>query len=98
MNKFQAIIVGAFVLEQITEVVKPALPEKVKGIHIAILGAVGFSVAYGLDIMSMVGLQTTVPFLNQVLTGVLISTGSSIINTIVEFAQSFTSRNIEGVI
>ncbi len=55
---------------------------------ISILIGVFVAVAYGVDIFALVGLETFIPYLGSVLTGVLISRGS---NYVCDLVKSITA-------
>lgn len=93
------IITGAIILERATELIKVKLPEKYKkyldGLTISLILGIAFSLAYNLDFISQVGLSTDIPFLNEVLTGIFLTGGAGIFNSVIEAIESITSINKE---
>lgn len=88
------VIIGAIILERITELVKSKLPDKYKkyldGLTISLILGIGFALAYGLDAIGHFGLVTTVPLLNEVLTGVLLTGGAGVFNALVESIEAIS--------
>lgn len=91
MEKFYTVIAGSFVVERLTELIKPLMP-KANGLIISMGVAIPFSVLYNLDVLGAIGLTTSIPFISEVLTGVLISGGAGVINAIIEFAQNLGGK------
>lgn len=95
MDFFQGIsliIVGAITLEGIIETIKNIFVEKEIKIWkiISMVLGIGISLAFGLNIMSVLGFSTQTKFLGEVITGILISRGSNFIN---DFLQKIEKVN-----
>lgn len=59
----------------------------------SILLGVFVAVAYGVDMLALVGLKTPVPFIGSILTGILISRGS---NYVFDLVKTLTSARANG--
>ena len=58
--------------------------------YVSLVGGIALSIAYRVDIPSMVGLSTAVPLVNFIVSGIVIGRGSNYVNDII---TSFTKKN-----
>jgi len=93
MDMIAKIIIGAIVIEAIIEYLNAVLFKKFNPQYILsiVVGSL-FSVLYGLDLLAILGLETSVPYVGMVLTGVLLSRGSNYITHLVKKTSSATTR------
>ena len=80
--KISAVLVMAVIIEAIIDYVKTwAVEKKIQWQQIiAVLFGVVISFAYCLDIPALVGIESYIPYVGNVLTGILISRGSNYIH------------------
>lgn len=51
--------------------------------YFALLGGIALAIGYQLDIPSQIGLVTNVPFINYIVSGIIIGRGSNYVNDII---------------
>lgn len=59
---------------------------------IAIILGMGVAVAYGVDLFALAGLQSRVPYIGSLLTGILLSRGSNYIFDLMKLVSQTISR------
>lgn len=77
-----AIIFIAIIVEGVVEYIKLASPKFAASrwiVPVTVLIGVGVAIAYNADLLAVAGLTTPVPYIGNVLTGILISRGSNYI-------------------
>jgi len=78
MEMIAKIIIGAIVIEAIIEYFNAAFLKKLNPHYImSILFGSVFAIVYELDILYILGLETAIPYIGMVLTGILLSRGSN---------------------
>lgn len=82
MNIFTSVILGALIIESTCETLKLLFIEKQFNLiqFGSLVFGVVFSIAYNLDLVSLVGLSSTIPYVGCVITGILLSRGSGFIH------------------
>ena len=55
--------------------------------YIALLLGVGAAIAYQVDLLASVGLHSVFPFVDYVISGIIISRGSNFLNDLVKFVR-----------
>jgi len=93
MDMIAKIIIGAIVIEAIIEYLNAIIFKKISPQYIlsVVFGAV-FSVLYGLDLLAILGLETHVPYVGMILTGIMLSRGSNYITHLVKKTSSGATR------
>ena len=91
--EFSAVVIMAIVTEAVVTYVKTwVVDKKIKWqMILAVALGVVVSLAYGLDFIALVGLKSSVPFVGNALTGILISRGS---NYIYDFFKAVGFNNV----
>jgi len=79
---FALIIVLVIIVEALVEYFGTPIPSAYKPYVAAALGA-ALCLAYGADLLALLGYPASVPFVGSVLTGLLISRGSNVFNDLV---------------
>ena len=93
MDMIAKIIIGAIVIEAIIEYLNAIIFKKFSPQYIlSVVFGAAFSVLYGLDLLAILGLETSVPYVGMVLTGIMLSRGSNYITHFVKKATSGASR------
>lgn len=95
MEKFFNLILIAFVIEGIVTYVKTWFVDgNFKWQQLATV-AIGIllTVAYNIDLIAVFGVESSVPFLGNVLTGILASRGSNFLFDFIESIMSYTEEN-----
>lgn len=95
MEKFFNLILIAFVIEGIVTYVKTWFVDgNFKWQQLATV-AIGIllTVAYNIDLIAVFGVESSIPFLGNVLTGVLASRGSNFLFDFIESIMSYTEEN-----
>ena len=93
MDMIAKIIIGAIVIEAIIEYLNAVLFKKFSPQYIlSIVFGAAFSVLYGLDLLAILGLETSVPYVGMILTGILLSRGSNYITHLVKKASTGNTR------
>ena len=80
--KWFAIIFISIIVEGIVEYIKLAFPKFAASawiVPVSVLISVGVAIAYNADLLAVAGLVTPVPYVGNVLTGILTSRGSNYI-------------------
>ena len=57
-----------------------------------VLFGVAIALAYGVDLVAMLGLESTVPFVGSVLSGILLSRGSNYLNDLLQSLQALGTK------
>lgn len=87
------ILTLATVNEALTEYLFSDIPAFEKHIKkLSMLVGIGIAVLFGIDLFPLLGLTPVYPIASTVLTGVLISRGSNIINTLIELVKKVKDR------
>lgn len=86
MQTLGLILALVVVVEGLIEYFATPIPSNYKPYVAAILG-IGLCLGYGADLLSLLGYQASIPFVGQVLTGLLISRGSNYTNDLVSRLQ-----------
>jgi len=93
MDMIAKIIIGAIVIEAVIEYFNAIFFKKFNPQYIlSIIFGAAFSVLYGLDLLATLGLETAVPYVGMVLTGILLSRGSNYITHLVKRTSTVASR------
>ena len=83
---FSSILLGGLVVESVVETIKMLFGDG--KFNISKLGSLIFGVllaiAYNLDLLSLIGLNSTIPFVGCIITGVFLSRGSGFIHDLLE--------------
>jgi len=97
MDMIAKIIVSAVVIEAIIEYFNAIISKRFHPRYILsiIFGSV-FAVLYGVDLLSILGLETTVPYVGMVFTGILLSRGSNYIAQFIKKASVKPSSILSG--
>lgn len=86
---FAQIILVAILIEAVWENLK--MVWKDKKVNISMLGVLILSIvvciAFSINIFSVVGLTTTIPFIGEALTGVIVSRGANVVNDLISKLQ-----------
>ena len=92
MNQFTIIFVGAILIESITGILKSAFDggKFSKTIALSIVLGIAFAVAFNLDLFTLVGLESNIPYLAQALSGIILSRGA---NYIADLLNKFGLEN-----
>lgn len=97
MTEFFGLLLMAVVIEACVDIIKDIFVnkqvvwQKVVAIVLAEIVAIGFS----LDLFTLLGLTSTVPYLSMVLTGLLMSRGSNYLADLLKKIQSFKNQDSE---
>lgn len=94
--KWFAVIFLAVVVEGVVEYLKlsfPRLGESKWIVPLTVVLGIGVSIAYNADLMAAAGLVTTVPYVGNVLTGILTARGS---NYIYDLIGKYTEAQMVG--
>ena|ERR1044071_12853 len=82
MTTFALIFVLVIIVEALVEYFGTPIPSAYKPYVAAVLGIV-LCLAYGADLLALLGYPASVPLVGSVLTGLLISRGSNVFNDLV---------------
>jgi len=101
MDALMTVILGAILVEALVSAVKPIWdPEKRTLIWaqlVALIIGIGIAFVTNLDLLGAVGVQTTVPFVPQIITGILISRGANYVYDIIaQISASVKKQTSQG--
>jgi len=78
MDMIAKIITAAIIIEAVIEYIGNACNKDFNlKCWLSLAFGIAFSVLYGIDMLCLFGLETSVPFVGMILTGVLLSRGSN---------------------
>lgn len=93
MNLSQ-IVIAAFLTETLLQTVKP-LYDKEKGWHsdqiFAIIIGILVCLGAGVDLFSLAEIPLRVPYLGEILTGIIASRGSNVMHDIIKYLQGLSN-------
>lgn len=94
---FNQVIILAIISERLVDIIKDIVKDKKVNSWkiISLLIAVPLAVAYDGDMLTPINLTTDIPYINNVLTGILISGGSNYIADLINLLQE-TYKNLKG--
>jgi len=85
MEMITKIIIGAVVVEAIIEYFSSTLSKDFKPKYLlSVSFGSTFAILYGLDLLAILGLETPVPYVGMILTGILLSRGSNYISDFIK--------------
>lgn len=82
MKEITALITVAILIEAIVEILKGAYGNK--SMFLSLVIGVVFALATQLDVLALLGVESVVPYLGQVATGIVISRGSNFVHDLVD--------------
>lgn len=82
MTTLALILALVIIVEALVEYFGTPLPSAYKPYTAAVLGVL-LCLAYGADLLALLGYPASVPFIGSILTGLLISRGSNVFNDLV---------------
>lgn len=96
MEQFSQIFIMSFVTVSIYDIIKSFYKDNKIDIHAIITAILGIilSLAAGLDAFTLVGINFAVPFIGQILTGLVISKGSNYVYDFITKAISLLNGKV----
>jgi hypothetical protein len=90
---FQQFLVAGVFVESLVKIVNMA-KEKYKDWRYwaSLIVGILVAVAFGVDAFEAAGLETTIPYIGAVLTGVIISRGANVVHDIIKLVQGSAAR------
>lgn len=90
---FSMFVILAVLVEAVWENLKPVIPDAYRPDKLGVLIlSVVFTMAAGLDLFEVVGIELRIPELGCFATGILLSRGSNFIHDIIEVIESQITR------
>jgi len=91
MEMLAKVVIGAIVIEAIIEYFNAAFLKKLNPQYIlSIIFGAAFSMVYELDLLAILGLETMVPYVGMILTGILLSRGSNYLSQFIRKLSAMT--------
>ena len=99
MENMAMVLFGAILVEAIIEVLKGIVDQQIKGPFylwplVSLILAIGLCIAGNIDMISLLGMEFSLPFLGNTITGLLISRGSSFLHDIWDLMRTSALENL----